>query len=270
MRDLQSQLDNVFAQTFRDFGTDFGQSGFGSSVDLREQNDRYVARIYLPKGDSSKVNATMNGNNLQITMDGAETQGGASVPEKYQEVITLPQPVRADQLQIQRKPNMVVISVPKSTPLSIAQTSQQSPSPAAANSPGFGAAIDAWDQRMIDDMQRMEARMNEMFRNTFPNDVANGGTALELGSAVNVDNEKDKYVVHFTLPNRDVSNAQVNLQNGELHLSAEEQKNSSTNSQQSIERGRYEEMVTLPGPVKESEMKVNRQANAIIVTLPKA
>ena len=270
MRDLQAQLDNVFAQTFRDFGSDFGQSGFASSVDLREQKDRYVARLYLPNGDTSKVNAKINGDNLEITMNAAETKNGATEPENYQEVITLSQPVRADQLQIQRQPNMVVISVPKSTPSTVATTSTQSPAPTAPASPGFASSFGAWDQRMIDDMQRMEAQMKTMFQNAFPNDHLKGGTALELGSAVNVDDQKDKYVVHFTLPNQDVSNVNVNFENGELHLSAQEQKNSSTNSQQSVERGRYEEMITLPGPVKESEMKVNRQANAVVVTLPKA
>src|ERR1700752_854292 len=138
MRELQSQLDDVFAQTFRDFGSDFGQSGFASSVDLREQKDRYVARVYLPNGDTSKVNATMNGNNLEITMNGAETNNGAAQSEKFQEVIFLPQPVRADQLQIQRKPNMVVINIPKSNPSTVATTSGQSPAPSVAASPGFG------------------------------------------------------------------------------------------------------------------------------------
>jgi HSP20 family molecular chaperone IbpA len=269
MRDLQAQLDNVFAQTFRDFGSDFGQSGFASSIDLREQKDRYVARVYLPNGDTSKVNAKVNGNNLEITMNAAGTKNGAE-PESYQEVITLAQPVRADQLQIQRKSNMVVISVPKSTPSTVTTTSTQSPAPTTSASSGFAGSLGAWDQRMIDDMQRMEAQMKTMFQNAFPNDLLNGGTALDLGSTVNVDDQKDKYVVHFALPNRDVSNVNVNFENGELHLSAQEQKNSSTNSQQSVERGRYEEMITLPGPVKESEMKVNRQANAVIVTLPKA
>jgi HSP20 family molecular chaperone IbpA len=270
MRELQSQLDNVFAQTFHDFGSDFGQSGFASSVDLREQKDRYVARVYLPNGDIAKVNATMNGNNLEITMNGAETKNGGAQSEKFQEVIFLPQPVRADQLQIQRKPNMVVINIPKSNPSTVATTSGQSPVPSLAASPGFGGTLSQWDQRMIDDMQRMEARMKTMFQNAFPNDLLNGGTALELGSTVNVDDQKDKYVIHFALPNRDVSNVNVNFENGELHLSAQEQKSSSTNSQQSVERGRYEEMVTLPSPVKESEMKVDRQANAVVVTLPKA
>jgi hypothetical protein len=70
MRDLQSDMDKIFAQTFQDFGSSFGQSGFASSVDLRERNDKYVARIYLPNGDTSKVNATVKNGNLDINMNG--------------------------------------------------------------------------------------------------------------------------------------------------------------------------------------------------------
>ena len=57
LRDLETQMDNLFANSFRDFGAFFGQSRLASSVDLREQNDKYVARVYVPNGETSKVNA---------------------------------------------------------------------------------------------------------------------------------------------------------------------------------------------------------------------
>ncbi|MGH7984461.1 MAG: Hsp20/alpha crystallin family protein [Candidatus Udaeobacter sp.] len=260
LRDLQSQMDKIFAQTFHDFGSSFGQSGLASSVDLRERNDKYVARIYLPNGDTSKVNATIKDGNLDIKMN-----GGAGKNENFEQVITLPQPVRADQMHIDRKPNMVVITVPKQNPNAIAQSS-----PSPASSP---LASD-WDQRMIDDMRQMEQRMDSVFENGFSNNVFNGKNVLQLGSAVNVEDQKDKYVVHFTLPTRDISNVNVDLKDGELRLTAREQKETpnspSPAAPTAIERGRYEEMITLPGPVKEDQMQVNRQANAVIVTLPKA
>jgi HSP20 family molecular chaperone IbpA len=260
LRDLQSQMDNIFAQTFRDFGSSFGQSGLASSVDLREQNDRYVARIYLPNGDTSKVNATVKNGSLDIKMN-----GGTSKNENFEQVITLPQPVRADQMHIDRKQNMVVITVPKQDPSAVAQSS-----PNSAISP----LTSDWDQRMIDDMRRMEQQMDSVFENGFSNDVLNGTNVLQLGSAVNVEDQKDKYVVHFTLPTRDVSNVNVKFEDGELRLTAREQNESSHSASSSapttIERGRFEEMITLPGPVKENQMQVNRQANAVIVTLPKA
>jgi HSP20 family molecular chaperone IbpA len=97
---------------------------------------------------------------------------------------------------------------------------------------------------------------------------------IRLGSSVNVNNEKDKYIVHFALPHRDLANVKVDYENGELRLSASEQKKtqngSAPNTMESFERSRYEEAISIPGPVKENEMKVDRQANAVIVTLPKA
>jgi HSP20 family molecular chaperone IbpA len=261
MRDLQSNMDKIFAQTFHDFGSSFGQSGFASSVDLREQNDKYVARIYLPNADTSKLNATIKDGKLDINMN-----GGTARNENFEQVITLPQPVRADQMHIDRKPNMVVITVPKENPTSIAQSS-----PSPASSPGLASD---WDQRMIDGMRQMEHRMNSLFESGFANNVFKGTNVLQLGSAVNVEDQKDKYVVHFALPTHDVSNVNVNFEDGALRLTASEQKEAPKNPSQgapaTVERGQYEEMITLPGPVKEDQMQVNRQANAVIVTLPKA
>lgn len=264
-------MDDIFAQTFRNFGASFGGSGFASSVDLREQKDQYVVRIYLPNDHTSKVNAKIVNGNLDITMNGSDAKNGEIASDNFEQIITLPQSVNADQMQIQRKSNMVVITVPKSTSGAVAQPSPaMSPSPNTAISSSPTSVAESWDQRMIDDMRQMETRMTNIFRNAFPNDMQSGSSALQLGSTVNVDNEKDKYVVHFTLPDRDVSNVNVNFTNGELRLSGQEQKKTSSNGEQSVEHGRYEEMVTIPGPVKESEMKVNRQANTVVVTLPKA
>ena len=94
---------------------------------------------------------------------------------------------------------------------------------------------------------------------------------------MNVEDEGNQYVVHFTLPDTDLSDVKVNFENGQLHLIAQEQKTAtargrlrSGNRSEAIEKGRYEEMVTLPGPVKESEMKVDRKGSTVVVTLPKA
>jgi HSP20 family molecular chaperone IbpA len=117
--------------------------------------------------------------------------------------------------------------------------------------------------------------MDQIFREAFPNDSLNSANVLRLGSSVNIEDQKDKYIVHFTFPDRDLSNVNVKFENGRLHLTAEEQKSSSSNTtpgtMESVERGRYEEMVALPGPVKDSDMKVNRKGSSSIdVTLPKA
>lgn len=274
LRELNKRLDDVFARTFRDLGPDFGGTGFASSVDLREHKNEYVARVYLPDGDTSKVDAKIDNGNLHLTMHTTETKDGATTSEKYDQIINLPQQVRADQMTVERKPNMVVVTIPKSTSARAVASSQPNAAVNPAGSPATDSVVADWDQRMIDDMDRMHTQMNEIFRNAFPNDILNGSSLLRLGSSVNVDNEKDKYVVHFTLPHRDLTKVNVDFQDGELRLSAQEQKksenDSAPNTMQSFERSRYEEAITLPGPVKQDEMKVDRQANAVVVTLPKA
>ena len=37
-----------------------------------------------------------------------------------------------------------------------------------------------------------------------------------------------------------------------------------------VQSGKYEEMITVPGPVKKSKMKVDRNGSTVTVTLPKA
>ena len=265
LRDLESKLDNAFAESFRDFGTLFGPSAFGSSVDLREQKDKYVARIFPPNGDTSKVNAKIENGALDITIE------GKNASQNYEQIISLPQPVRADEMKVERKQNFVVITIPKSTP-AVAAASPEPTSEATA--PSSAIAATDWDQRMLDEMNRMQTRMDQVFRDAFPSDLLNSANMLRLGSTVNVEDQKDKYVVHFTLPNRDLANLDVKFENGRLHVTAQEQRTTASNTSpgkmEAVERGRYEEMITLPGPVKDSDMKVDRKGASVDVTLPKA
>ena len=271
LRELGNQLDKIFTESFQNFGHSFGESGFAASVDLREQKDQYVARVYVPNGDTSKVNATIDNGALHITMRSAEAKNETTAQETYEQIITLPQPVKADQMTVDRKQNVVVITVPKSTTAVAVASPMPRPSPTISSSP---ASIANWDERVLEGMRRMQAQMDQVFRNAFPNDELNGTNLLRLGSTVNVEDQKDKYVVHFALPDRDISDVNVESKDGRLHLTAQEQKNTSSDlgggTMQSVESGRYEEMVTLPGPVDDSKMKVDRKEGSIIVTLPKA
>lgn len=270
LRDLETQMDNIFANTFRAFGTAFGQSGLGSSIDLREQKDKYVARVYVPNGDTADVNARVENGALHVTTKSSQSKNGTTSSESSDEVVSLPQPVNSDQLKIDRKPNMVVITIPKTT----AAVAAASPTPSATASPSPAVASNDWDDRMLADMERMQARMDEAFRNAFPNDLLNGTSMVRLGSTVNVDDQGDKYVVHFTLPRQDMSNVNVKFENGQLSLTAKEEKSTTSNASpgtmSTVESGSYEQMITLPGAVKDAEMKVERKNGAIVVTLPKA
>lgn len=268
MQQLDNQLDSVFADTFRGFGNTFSNSAFASSIDLRDQKDKYVVRVFVPNADTSKVNAKVEGDTLHVTASGEEKTKNSSQSARYEQMITLPGPVQSDKMKIERKQNLVVIDLPK------AKGVQASSSPNA--SPGADALGNNYagiDQNIIRQMARMQQRMNQMFVHAFPDDesgLTNDFDSGEFGSAVHVDDLKDKYVVHFNLPDKNLQDVNVKLENGQLRVTASETEKQQSKNASVFRSGDYDQVMTLPGPVQKKGMKVERQNGTIVVTLPKA
>jgi HSP20 family molecular chaperone IbpA len=270
MHNFESGMDTIFADTFRKVRNWVGGSKFASSVDLREEKDNYVIRLYLPNTDTSKINARIDNNALHISTGNEQAGKEHGQAQPYEEIIGLPGPVQAAKMQIQRKQNLVVITLPK-TGSSIASSA-----PASTAKPTASPAVnlDNWDQSIISEMARMQGRMDQLSRDFFPNDWTKTLNDSWLGSAVNVDDQQNKYIVHFYLPDRDLSNVNVKLDNGRLDLTAKEEKNTDNRTAgtnvHDFESGMFEEMITLPGPVKQNGMTVDRRDGTIVVTVPKA
>jgi HSP20 family molecular chaperone IbpA len=270
LRDLETRMDSVFADTFRNTGSWFDQSSFAFSADVQEQTNEYVARVYMRHGDTSRIDAKIDNGALHIAANNEQRVNGTTKTERYEQVINLPKPVQSDKIHINKKDNILVVTVPKTLPSAPAVASRSSTNAAAS----AAASPAEPEDTMFDQFARMQLRMDEATRDVFRNDVVTGASTSQLGSAMKVDDEKDNYVVHFYLPDRDVSNVNVKFDNGRLHLTAAERKNTNEKTadgtMQNIFATRYEEMITLPGPVKDKEMKVDRRARAVVVTLPKA
>lgn len=264
MEQLGKHMDSIFADTFDSFGDWFGRSMLASSIDVRENKDAYIVRAYIPDSTTSKVSATVENKALHITAEGRQKENSATQKERYEQIISLPGPVKEDKMQIERKTNLVVITLPKATGAAWAAPSQARPSVSPAS--GFAGL----DQFVINRMTRMQGRMEQIFRDAFPEDTTNSFNLLQFGSAVNVDEQNDRYIVHFYLPDKNLKNVDVNLKNGDLHLTASEAEKDQLQGMDRVQSGRYEQLITLPGPVKESGMKVERKNSTIVVTLPKA
>ena len=266
MQKLDNQLDSVFTNTFRNFGNWFDQSTLSASVDLRDQKDKYVARIYLPNGeDTSKVNANVENGALHITAEGEQAKNGAASSERFEQILGLPGPVQQDKMHIERKQNLVVVTLPKAPGTESAKAAPPT-IPFANTSP----IVTNWDQSIVNEMARMQGRMDQIMEDAFPNDFMKSAGPVNVGSAVNVDDQKDKYVVRFYLPDRNLDNVNVKLDKGQLRLSAREQNEKKTANATSQDYAQYQQMITLPGPVKDQGMKVDRKGATIVVTVPKA
>ncbi len=266
LRDLETKMDAIFADTFRGVGNWFDQSTHATSVDLREQNDKYVARLYVPKGDKSKVDAKVENGVLHITAQAEGTANGKTETERHEEFITLAKPVQTNKVDVQQKQDVVVITVLKSS-ASAPAVAAASPAPAATASPSESPAD--WADTMLAQMNQMQAKLDQSVRDVFQNDSA---SSSQLGSAMNIDDQAEKYVVHFYLPDKNLSDVNVKFENNQLHLTAQEQKKSdaAAGDMQGMTVARYETMTTLPGPVKDADMKVERKKGSVVVTLPKA
>ncbi|HEY2681244.1 MAG TPA: Hsp20/alpha crystallin family protein [Candidatus Udaeobacter sp.] len=263
-------MDAIFADTFRSVGSWFGQSTYARSIDLREQNDKYIARLYVPKGDTSKVDAKVENGALHITAQNEGTVNGKTERERYEQIIALPKPVQADNVKVEKKDDVVVITIPKAT-VSAPAVAAVTPMPTATASSASGTD---WADTMLWQMNQMQAHLNQSIQDVFHNDLTAGASTSQLGSAMNLEDQPGKYVVHYYLPGRNLSDVNVKFENGQLHLSAQKQEKTSDDTAggktQSTTVARYESMTTLPGPVKESEMKVDRKEGSVVVTLPKA
>jgi HSP20 family molecular chaperone IbpA len=270
MHKLDARMDSIFANAFRSVGNWFDQSIVATSIDLDEHNGNYVARVYLPSGNASKADVKADNGTLHIALNDERTIKGKTEPEHFEQIVHFPKPVASDKMRVERQKDLIVVTVPKQT----ASTPTVASAPVTSTTSGTQVGTVNWEDSMLKDFARAETQMDQAVRDVFPNNASMGATTSQLESAVNLDNQKDKYVVHFYLPDRNTSDVSVDYKNGQLDLTAKEQqtasKQTANGTMQSSASGRYEEMITLPGPVNDKDMTINRQAGTVTVTLPKA
>jgi HSP20 family molecular chaperone IbpA len=122
---MQREMDNIFNQSFAEvqnqsgFNTFFDQARFDSSCDIQDEGTKYVVRAYLPDRDMNNVNVTIEGQILKLEAKGESTQQGNkgnavfSQNAQYSQILTLPGPVQTDKMTVDRKDNMLVVTLPK-------------------------------------------------------------------------------------------------------------------------------------------------------------
>jgi HSP20 family molecular chaperone IbpA len=96
--------------------------GFSSKLDLRDRRDHFEIRAWMPDAEAADVNVTTEGDNLlrvavsHRRQDAKESGDSASRTVelgRYEQVVTLPEPVKTDELKVERKDRELVITVPK-------------------------------------------------------------------------------------------------------------------------------------------------------------
>ena len=128
MERMQEEIDRAIRNATEQFQLGPGatafrpEAGYSSSFDLRDRKDRFELRAYLPGVKASDVNVKIDNDrtlHVSVTQRKQETKKTSGVNAtgtelgKYEQVVTLPQPVKSSDMKIERNGHELVVTVPK-------------------------------------------------------------------------------------------------------------------------------------------------------------
>jgi HSP20 family molecular chaperone IbpA len=128
MQQMQEEIDQVIRRATERFQLGPGASlfrpedGYSSSFDLRDRKDHFELRAYLPDAEASDVSVKIDDDRiLHLTVGHKkeqlkkENKTEAKVTQlgRYEQVITLPEPVKGSDMKVDRNGHEIVIAIPK-------------------------------------------------------------------------------------------------------------------------------------------------------------
>jgi HSP20 family molecular chaperone IbpA len=234
----------------------------GGVFSLAEKADRYVVRMEFPGRDLSRITVRL----VEGTFHVAAPEDGSLPP--VQRDIKLPEAAPGGPLLMERadRQGVLVVTVPK------AGTSRgEERETSASSDPEEQEWARGWEQ-LHAAMQRMQQQMEAMMAGG--QDLGVESPASVLPSPINPltvasmpEDHGDRYIVHVALPGGDPGKVNVSVKEGVLRIEATKE---SSRPPRSGFLGRFETTMTLPGPVQVGRMRVERQGQELVITLPKA
>ena len=269
MEQWQDKMSDKFRDTWKSLRGDSKEKSVATaSVDLREDKDNYTLRLNLPDRDLEKVEIKLEGDTLRIVAPAGDKAG------RYEQTLALAGVAADAQAKIERKPkdSMIVVSVPKSATVADGKPALTLPDPSLL-------PFSDWDRDIFARMEKMRREMDRTFEDAF-HDFRNAPEHKgffdepRFGSTFDLKEEGDNYVVRAYLPDRDVQNINVTVEERTLKIEAKEQEITKKEGERGIlhstRKAAYSQLLTLPGPVQGDKMKVEKKEGMVVVTLPKA
>jgi HSP20 family molecular chaperone IbpA len=128
MQQMQEEIDRTIRRATERF--QLGPSanlfrpdaGYSSSFDLRDKDDHFELRAYLPDVEASDVSVKIDDDRVlhvsvaqkkQATKKENGSQSSVTALGHYEQVVTLPEPVKASDMKIDRNGHEIIITIPK-------------------------------------------------------------------------------------------------------------------------------------------------------------
>ena len=264
----QDKMSEKFRDTWKSLrGDDKEKSVATASVDLREAKDSYTLRLNLPDRNLEKVEIKLEGDTLRIVAPAGDKAG------RYEQTVALAGVESGAEPKIERKQkdSMIVVTVPKGARVAGGKPSLPLPDPSLL-------PFSDWDRDIFARMEKMRRDMDRAFEDAFHefrSAPEHKGFFDEprFGSSLNLKEEGENYIIRAYLPDRDMQEVNVTVEDRTLKIEAKEQettkKESEAGALHSTRKAAYSQFLTLPGPVQSEKMKIEKKEGMLIVTLPK-
>lgn len=246
------------------------KSILNSSVDIQEDTSTYSVRVGVP--ETTDVNVRLAGSTL--ILDSGATESGI----RYEQRISLPRAQADAALGIKRTAGQLVISIPKGEPVAAA-------APGGIALPSripMNAGFDALRDQVLSQAANMLQQMNQ-------EDTPAGGAApaqdlfgsilgsiapqlqgKTASSGFKVEDRGDAYLLISVLPEEQARNVSVNVDNERaVTITSKHEKQSAAGGATAFSSGSSTQSMTLPGPVRGEELKMEYKNGRLEIVLPK-
>jgi len=246
------------------------KSILNSSVDIQEDTSTYSVRVGVP--ETTDVNVRLAGSTL--ILDSGATESGI----RYEQRISLPRAQADAALGIKRTAGQLVISIPKGEPVAAA-------APGGIALPSripMDAGFDALRDQVLSQAANMLQQMNQ-------EDTPAGGAApaqdlfgsilgsiapqlqgKTASSGFKVEDRGDAYLLISVLPEEQARNVSVNVDNERaVTITSKHEKQSAAGGATAFSSGSSTQSMTLPGPVRGEELKMEYKNGRLEIVLPK-
>jgi HSP20 family molecular chaperone IbpA len=248
---------------------DSAKSILNSSVDVQEDASAYSVRVGVP--ETTDVNVRLAGSTL--ILDSGASEGGV----RYEQRIALPKAQADAALGIKRADGQLVISIPKGEPAaSVGGMALPARIP-------LDAGFDALRDQVLSQAANMLQQMNQEDAPTAGAAPAAqdlfgsllGSIAPQLqgktaGSGFKLEDRGDAYLLTSAIPEEQARNVSVNVDNERaVTITSKHEKQSAAGGATAFSSGSSTQSMTLPGPVRGEELKMEYKNGRLEIVLPK-
>ena len=245
------------------------KSILNSSVDVQEDTAAYSVRVGVP--EATDVNVRLAGSTL--ILDSGASESGI----RYEQRISLPRAQADAALGIKRTAGQLVISIPKGEPAA-APGGMALPSQIPMDA-GFDALRDQVLSQAANMLQQINQENNapaggaapaQDFFGSILGSIAPQLQGKMASSGFKVEDRGDAYLLTSVLPEEQARNVSVNVDNERaVTITSKHEKQSAAGGATAFSSGSSTQSMTLPGPVRGEELKMEYKNGRLEIVLPK-